>query len=54
MNKPKFSFGHRALQWLAVIPSIFSLRVRHWLLSSLQEDRKIRLDYQRYLNRKQD
>jgi hypothetical protein len=51
--EPKFSFGHRALQWLALIPAIFSLRVRHWLLNSLQADRKLRLDYQRYLNRKQ-
>ncbi len=53
MNEPKFSLTRRAGQWLALIPSIFSLRVRRWLVESLEADRKLRMDYQRYLNRKQ-
>jgi len=49
---PKTPVSRRILQWAAVVPALFSTRVREWLVSSVQADREQRVAYQRYLNRK--
>jgi hypothetical protein len=48
----KIPLSRRILQWLALVPALFILPVRDWLVKSVREDRELKINYQRYLNRR--